>query len=168
MSSGFIYNAAVTRGFENLPTGRYYSRRVLAYPCDVARRRWGDQIMKTILLVTLLFMAIPQGQSGVVAPAVSSEGLPVTVLSVKWFKDRQTIEQTSASSPAAAMIPRTKTSNGIAGPTTLRESGIPILTRSMDAARRWIGPCRIRARLNQSMASPTGSRCATLLQSRLR
>jgi hypothetical protein len=64
--------------------------------------------MKTLLLFTLLFMAIPQGQSGVVAPAISSEGLPVTVLSIKWFKDRQTIEQTSASSPAAAMIPQNK------------------------------------------------------------
>jgi len=64
--------------------------------------------MKTILLFTLLFMAIPQGQSGVVAPAISSEGSPVTVLSIKWFKDRQTIEQTATNGPAAAMIPQNK------------------------------------------------------------
>ena len=63
--------------------------------------------MKIFLLVTLLLMAIPQGQSGV-APAISSEGLPVTVLSIKWFKDHQTIEQTSANGPAAAMIPQNK------------------------------------------------------------
>jgi len=64
--------------------------------------------MKTILLVTLLFMAIPQGQSGVVAPAISSEGLPVTVLSIKWFKDRQSIEWIPDTGPAAAMIPQNK------------------------------------------------------------
>ena len=64
--------------------------------------------MKTILIFTLLFMAIPQGQSGVVTPSISSEGLPVTVLSIKWFKDRQTIERPSASGPAAAMIPQNK------------------------------------------------------------
>jgi hypothetical protein len=64
--------------------------------------------MKTFLLVTLLFMAIPQGQSGVVAPAISSEGLPVTVLSIKWFKDRQTIEWIPGTGPAAAMIPQNR------------------------------------------------------------
>ena len=64
--------------------------------------------MKTILILTLLFMAIPQGQSGVVAPSISNEGLPVTVLSIKWFKDRQVIEQPSVNSPAAAMIPQNK------------------------------------------------------------
>jgi hypothetical protein len=64
--------------------------------------------MKSFLIFALLFMAIPQGQSGVVAPAISSEGLPVTVLSSKWFKDRQTIEQSSANGPAAAMIPQNK------------------------------------------------------------
>jgi len=64
--------------------------------------------MKSFLILALLFMAIPQGQSGVVAPAISSEGLPVTVLSIKWFKDRQTIEQSSTNGPAAAMIPQNK------------------------------------------------------------
>lgn len=63
--------------------------------------------MKTILLLTLLLMAIPQGQTGV-APAISSDGLPVTVLSNKSFRDRQEIEQTAASAPAAAMIPQNK------------------------------------------------------------
>ena len=64
--------------------------------------------MKTILLLTLLLLAIPQGQSGVVVPAISNEGLPVTVLSIKWFKDRQAIEEVPASGPAAAMIPQNK------------------------------------------------------------
>lgn len=60
--------------------------------------------MKTILLLTILLMAIPQGQS----PAISSEGLPVTVVSFKWFKDRQTVAPESASAPAAAMIPQNR------------------------------------------------------------
>ena len=64
--------------------------------------------MKTILLLTLLLLAIPQGQSGVVVPAISSDGMPVTVLSIKWFKDRQAVEDVSTSSPAAAMIPQNK------------------------------------------------------------
>jgi hypothetical protein len=64
--------------------------------------------MKTIVLLTLLFMAIPQGQSGVGVPAISSDGLPVTVLSVRWFKDRQAVEQLSTTSPAPAMIPQNK------------------------------------------------------------
>ncbi|HKB65527.1 MAG TPA: hypothetical protein VKC61_06690 [Pyrinomonadaceae bacterium] len=64
--------------------------------------------MKSFLIFALLFTAIPQGQSGVVAPAISSEGLPVTILSIKWFKDRQTIEQSSTNGPAAAMIPQNK------------------------------------------------------------
>jgi hypothetical protein len=63
--------------------------------------------MKTILLLTILLMAIPQGQTGV-APAISSDGLPVTVLSSKWFRDRQAIEKTASSAPAAAMIPQNK------------------------------------------------------------
>ena len=62
--------------------------------------------MKTVLLLTLLLMAIPQGQN--VAPAISSEGSPVTVLSIKWYKDRQTIELAETSAPAAAMIPQNK------------------------------------------------------------
>jgi len=64
--------------------------------------------MKTILILTLLYMAIPQGQSGVVAPAISNEGMPVTVLSIKWFKDRQSIEFVPDSGPAPAMIPQNK------------------------------------------------------------
>lgn len=63
--------------------------------------------MKTILLLTLLLLAIPQGQSGV-APVISSEGTPVTVLSIRWYKDRQAVEQDTASGPAAAMIPQNK------------------------------------------------------------
>lgn len=64
--------------------------------------------MKAILLFSLLLMAIPQGQSGAGVPAISKEGLPVTVVSIKWFKDRQVVEQSSTSSPAAAMIPQNK------------------------------------------------------------
>ena len=62
--------------------------------------------MKTVLLLTLLLMAIPQGQN--VAPAISSDGMPVTVLSIKWYKDRQTVEPAQTSAPAAAMIPQNK------------------------------------------------------------
>ena len=62
--------------------------------------------MKTVLLLTLLLMAITQGQN--VAPAISSDGMPVTVLSVKWYKDRQTVEPVETSAPAAAMIPQNK------------------------------------------------------------
>jgi len=64
--------------------------------------------MKAILLFSLLLMAIPQAQSGSGVPAISKEGLPVTVVSIKWFKDRQVVEQSSTSSPAAAMIPQNK------------------------------------------------------------
>lgn len=60
--------------------------------------------MKTILLLTLLLLVIPQGQS----PVVSSEGSPVSVLSFKWFKDRQEVESVTSSGPAAAMIPQNK------------------------------------------------------------
>lgn len=63
--------------------------------------------MKTLLLLTLLLMAIPQGQTSV-APAISTDGLPVTVVSIKWFRDRQEIEHTASSAPAAAMIPQNK------------------------------------------------------------
>ena len=62
--------------------------------------------MKTVLLLTLLLMAIPQGQN--VAPAISSDGMPVTVLSIKWYKDRQIVEPVETSAPAAAMIPQNK------------------------------------------------------------
>jgi hypothetical protein len=60
--------------------------------------------MKTILLLTVLLLVIPQGQS----PAISSAGLPVNVLSFKWSKDRREVETTTASAPAAAMIPQNK------------------------------------------------------------
>lgn len=61
--------------------------------------------MKTILLLTLLLTLIPQTQS----PAVSYDGLPVTVLSFKWFKDRQSITyRPEGTIPAAAMIPANK------------------------------------------------------------
>lgn len=57
--------------------------------------------MKTILLLTLLLTLIPQNQS----PPISYDGLPVTVMSFKWFKDRQTVAYTPAGiTPAAAMI----------------------------------------------------------------
>ncbi|MGH9875962.1 MAG: hypothetical protein ACRD9S_26210 [Pyrinomonadaceae bacterium] len=64
--------------------------------------------MKTILLLTLLFMAIPQGQNGGAAPPISREGEPVTVASFKWFKVRQPVEQMPATGPAPAMIPQNK------------------------------------------------------------
>jgi len=62
--------------------------------------------MKTILLLPFLLMCLPQGQS----PVISSDGSQVTVLSFKWFKDRQSIEQTNAggTGPVAAMIPANK------------------------------------------------------------
>jgi hypothetical protein len=61
--------------------------------------------MKTILLLTLLLMVIPQGQK----PDISYDGSPVSVVSFKWFKDRQSVVQSSdGSTPAAAMIPQNK------------------------------------------------------------
>jgi hypothetical protein len=61
--------------------------------------------MKTTLLLLVLLMLIPQSQG----PAVSHEGGPVTVLSFKWFKDRQEIAHNPEGSvPAAAMIPQNK------------------------------------------------------------
>lgn len=60
--------------------------------------------MKTILLLTLL-LVVPQGQG----PVISSEGAPVTVVSFKWFKDRQAVVRTpDVIAPAAAMIPQNK------------------------------------------------------------
>ena len=61
--------------------------------------------MKTIVLLTLLLMAIPQGGQ---TPAISNDGTPVTVISIKWFKDRQPIPAEPPSGPAAAMIPQNK------------------------------------------------------------
>lgn len=61
--------------------------------------------MKTILLLSLLLLLVPQGQR----PVISSEGTPVAVVSFKWFKDRQEIPQEPQGSvPAAAMIPQNK------------------------------------------------------------
>jgi hypothetical protein len=61
--------------------------------------------MKSILPLLLLIALFPQNQS----PAISHEGSPVTVVSFKWFKDRQSITSTDgASTPAAAMIPQNK------------------------------------------------------------
>lgn len=60
--------------------------------------------MKTILLLTALLLLLPQGQS----PTISSEGLPVNVLSFKWSKDRREVETPPASAPMAAMIPQNK------------------------------------------------------------
>jgi hypothetical protein len=60
--------------------------------------------VKTILLLSLLLIFF-QNQS----PAISYEGSPVTVLSFKWFNDRQSIAVDSGGSrPAAAMIPANK------------------------------------------------------------
>ena len=68
--------------------------------------------MQTILLLAILLLAIPTGQEGGaqqgVPPAISHEGQPVTVLSIKWYKDRQTIELAETSAPAAAMIPQNR------------------------------------------------------------
>ena len=61
--------------------------------------------MKTVVLLTLLLMAIPQGGQ---TPAISNDGTPVTVISLKWFKDRQPIPAEPPSGPAAAMIPQNK------------------------------------------------------------
>ena len=61
--------------------------------------------MKTLILFPVLLMLLAPGQNP--APAESS---PVTVLSSKWFKSRQTIEKpdTTGTTPAAAMIPANK------------------------------------------------------------
>lgn len=61
--------------------------------------------MKTILLLSLFLLLVPQGQR----PVISSEGTPVEVVSFKWFKDRQSVPQEPQGSvPAAAMIPQNK------------------------------------------------------------
>ena len=60
--------------------------------------------MKTILLLTVLLLAIPPGQS----PNISFDGSPVTVVSFKWFTERHEVETTSTGGPAAAMIPQNK------------------------------------------------------------
>jgi hypothetical protein len=61
--------------------------------------------MKTILLLTLLLMLVPQSPG----PVISHDGLPVTVVSFKWFKDRHSIAYNpSVTIPAAAMIAANK------------------------------------------------------------
>ncbi len=60
--------------------------------------------MKTISVLTLLLLGITQGP----APAISNDDSPVTVVSIKWFKDRQSIATEPSSVPAAAMIPQNK------------------------------------------------------------
>jgi len=62
--------------------------------------------MKTILLLTALLLVIPQGNTAV----ISTEGTPVTVVSLKWSKERREVEAGTAtgSVPAAAMIPQNK------------------------------------------------------------
>jgi hypothetical protein len=58
--------------------------------------------MKTTLLLLVLLMLIPQGQS----PVVSSDGTPVEVVSFRWSKERREISQdTEGSIPAAATSP---------------------------------------------------------------
>ncbi|MEP6570694.1 MAG: hypothetical protein ABJC10_13065 [Acidobacteriota bacterium] len=70
--------------------------------------------MKLLLVLTILLIGIPPSQShgfqqgSPATPAISNEGLPVSVVSFKWFKDRQVVERESASAPAAAMIPQNK------------------------------------------------------------
>lgn len=62
--------------------------------------------MKTLMLLSVLLTLFVPGQNP--PPAESS---PVTVLSSRWFKSRQTIEKpdTTGTTPAAAMIPANKT-----------------------------------------------------------
>jgi hypothetical protein len=61
--------------------------------------------MNSILLSLLLLALVPQNQS----PVVSSDDSPVTVVSFKWFKDRQVSPQMEIiTSPAPAMIPQNK------------------------------------------------------------
>lgn len=61
--------------------------------------------MKTTLLLLVLLTFIPHSQG----PAVSHEGSPVTVVSFKWFKDRQAPPPDQGTIPAAAaMIPQNK------------------------------------------------------------
>lgn len=61
--------------------------------------------MKSILPLLLVFGLFPQNQS----PSISYDGSPVTVLSIKWFKDRQPAPPgNSSTAPAAAMIAQNK------------------------------------------------------------
>lgn len=61
--------------------------------------------MKTTLLLLVLLMLIPQGQKSV----ISTDGVPVEVVSFRWSKERREVSQdTEGSIPAAAMIPQNK------------------------------------------------------------
>lgn len=60
--------------------------------------------MKIILLLTILLLLLPQGQG----QTITSDGVPLTVVGFKWFKERREIESSGASGPAAAMIPQNK------------------------------------------------------------
>ncbi len=62
--------------------------------------------MKNFLPLLLLLSILPQNQS---RPEITYDGSPVTVVSGKWFRDRQAAPLvTPASGPAAAMIPQNK------------------------------------------------------------
>ena len=59
--------------------------------------------MRTLLLLPLLLVLLPQGQGG--------DGAPVAVVEFKWAKGRQTVvnaDTASSTAPAAAMIPANK------------------------------------------------------------
>ena len=62
--------------------------------------------MKSLLLLPFVLMFFPQSQSFV----ISNDGSQVTVLSFKWFRDRQAIAPTNAgdTGPAPAMIAANK------------------------------------------------------------
>ena len=61
--------------------------------------------MKTIFFIAPLLVLLPQAQS----PTISPDASPVSVVSFKWYKDRQTvIYDASGNVPAAAMIPANK------------------------------------------------------------
>ena len=61
--------------------------------------------MKSFIPLLLLLGLLPQNQSSV----ITFEGTPVTIVSVKTYKDRQEIEYVPATSaPAPAMIPQNK------------------------------------------------------------
>ncbi|HUS09548.1 MAG TPA: hypothetical protein VMZ30_03700 [Pyrinomonadaceae bacterium] len=61
--------------------------------------------MKNILPLFLILSFSAQNQS----PVVSGEISPITVVSFKWFKDRQSLPQRDANTaPAAAMIPQNR------------------------------------------------------------
>ena len=61
--------------------------------------------MKSFIPLLLLLSLVPQNQSSV----ISFEGSPVTVVSVKAYKERKSVEAAPVSTtPAAAMIPQNK------------------------------------------------------------